>query len=180
MASTTKRMIASEFLQLSYEKDVDKITVKDIVERVQITRQTFYYHFQDIFDLIEWILKEKMTEIYEKSLDAASITEAIRILLSIIEEHPSLVNKMQDSQHHQQINHLFFETIMNYFYKIIDTKQLFMDLSRADMEFSIRFYSYAIAGMMFDASVNFKHVDLNKMAAQIYKLLTNQMEITEQ
>jgi probable dihydroxyacetone kinase regulator len=174
MASMTKRMIAHVFLQLTDEKDVDKITVKDIVERVEITRQTFYYHFQDIFDLIESILEQKMTEIYQKSLEASTMTEALRMLLSIIEEHPSLIRKIQASQHHEQINQLFFQTMIAYFRKMIDTKQLFMDMSRADMEFSLHFYSYGIAGMIFEACQKNRQVDLDKMASQIYKIVTNQ------
>ena len=49
MAVNAKSMIADAFIKLSGEKNIDKITVKDIVDECGISRQSFYYHFQDIY-----------------------------------------------------------------------------------------------------------------------------------
>ena len=51
MPSDMKARIAREFAELARTKSIDKITVKDIVEACHITRQTFYYHFQDLIDV---------------------------------------------------------------------------------------------------------------------------------
>ena len=53
--STTKKAIAFALKDLLSEKPLDKITIDDIAEKAEINRQTFYYHFQDIVDLVEWI-----------------------------------------------------------------------------------------------------------------------------
>ena len=53
--STTKKAIAYSFKELLLEKPLNKITVNDITSRCEINRQTFYYHFIDIRDLVEWI-----------------------------------------------------------------------------------------------------------------------------
>ena len=53
--STTKKAIAFALKDLLSEKPLDKITINDIAEKAEINRQTFYYHFQDIVDLVEWI-----------------------------------------------------------------------------------------------------------------------------
>ena len=55
---TTKKAIAFTLKELLLEKPISKITINDITERCDINRQTFYYHFQDITDLIEWICVE--------------------------------------------------------------------------------------------------------------------------
>ncbi len=47
-----KDRIADVFLELVKKKSIDKITIKNIVEQCGITRQSFYYHFSDIFNLI--------------------------------------------------------------------------------------------------------------------------------
>ncbi len=52
---TTKKAIAYTFKDLLKEKPFNKITINDIANKCDINRQTFYYHFQDIRDLIEWI-----------------------------------------------------------------------------------------------------------------------------
>ena len=60
MAVDMKEMIAQAAGRLILEKKVKKLTVKDIVEECSITRQTFYYHFEDIPDLFRWIFKERI------------------------------------------------------------------------------------------------------------------------
>ena len=53
--ATTKFAIAFAFKELLLEKSIDKITINDITEKCGINRQTFYYHFHDVYELIEWI-----------------------------------------------------------------------------------------------------------------------------
>ena len=56
MSQTTKRALAASLEKLLAKKPLDKITVIDIVEDCEVNRQTFYYHFRDIYDLLEWTL----------------------------------------------------------------------------------------------------------------------------
>ena len=65
-----KPMIAEAFIRLSKQKNIDKITVKDLVEACGISRQTFYYHFQDILEVIEWSLDQAFSHLLEQSLAA--------------------------------------------------------------------------------------------------------------
>lgn len=53
MSQTTKKAIAASLKKLLTKKPLSKITINDIVEDCGITRQTFDYHFADIYDLIE-------------------------------------------------------------------------------------------------------------------------------
>ena len=56
----TKMAIIAAFEALLEEKPFNKITVKDIVERCQINRNTFYYHYRDIPDLLQHMLEGKV------------------------------------------------------------------------------------------------------------------------
>ena len=58
MTQDMKKTIAAAAKKLILEKPNKKLTVKDIVDECQITRQTFYYHFKDIPELFRWILKQ--------------------------------------------------------------------------------------------------------------------------
>ena len=51
-----KHDLAEALCQLLETKTLEKITVKDIVARCGVNRQTFYYHFHDVYDLMRWIL----------------------------------------------------------------------------------------------------------------------------
>lgn len=55
MSQTTKRAIAASLKKLLETTPLSKITIADIAEDCCISRMTFYYHFQDIYDLVKWI-----------------------------------------------------------------------------------------------------------------------------
>ena len=57
MTIGTEELIVQAVERLLMQKKVKKLTVKDIVEECGITRQTFYYHFRDIPDLLKWVLE---------------------------------------------------------------------------------------------------------------------------
>lgn len=70
MSSDMKKNIAEAAKRLINEKHVRKLTVKDIVDECRITRQTFYYHFQDIPDLCRWILKQDEPHLLQDAMSA--------------------------------------------------------------------------------------------------------------
>ena len=67
MSAEMKEIIAESARTLIFEKRVKKLTVKDIVEECNITRQTFYYHFEDIPGLFRWILEQGSKKMLEKA-----------------------------------------------------------------------------------------------------------------
>ena len=58
MASSTKKALADALKKMMVVKPIDKITVNDLVETCGVSRQTFYYHFNDVYDLLEWVFEE--------------------------------------------------------------------------------------------------------------------------
>lgn len=65
-SQNTKKMLAETLLSLLEKKPISKITVSEIVNLCDINRKTFYYHFTDVYDLLEWHLNEEM----QKALNA--------------------------------------------------------------------------------------------------------------
>ena len=66
MANFTKQAIETAFLQLLNEKPLNKISVRDIVEKCGINRNSFYYHFQDIPSLIAEIITSYTDQLIEE------------------------------------------------------------------------------------------------------------------
>jgi len=54
MSQTTKRALEASLKNLLLKKPLNKITINDIAKDCEINRMTFYYHFKDIYDLVEW------------------------------------------------------------------------------------------------------------------------------
>lgn len=61
----TKKMLAETLLSLLEKKPISKITVSEIVNLCDINRKTFYYHFQDVYDLLEWHLDCEVEKIID-------------------------------------------------------------------------------------------------------------------
>ena len=60
MAKYTKQKLAEALKSLLAERQLDKITVKEITDRCSLNRQTFYYNFQDVFSLLDWIFLQEV------------------------------------------------------------------------------------------------------------------------
>ena len=74
MASSliTKKRIAKAFRDLLATREFDKISIVDIMESAGIRRQTFYNHFLDKYELLDWIFENDLTEYITNNLDFIS------------------------------------------------------------------------------------------------------------
>lgn len=97
MSKDTQGKIQKAFLDLLNEKPLSKITVRDIVERCGINRNSFYYHYQDIPSLVEEIVMENANRIMAKYPTIDSIETAMLAALEFIEEHRRAVMHIYQS-----------------------------------------------------------------------------------
>lgn len=58
MPNTTKNALEASLKKLMLKKPLDKITIQDLTQDCGISRMAFYYHFKDIYDLVEWACLE--------------------------------------------------------------------------------------------------------------------------
>ena len=98
MAEDMRETIANAAKTLLFDKKVRKLTVKDIVEECHITRQTFYYHFEDIPDLMAWSLRRNFDRVIAQCQTQKNGEEALRYLLSAaVNARPMLKKGMQSN-----------------------------------------------------------------------------------
>ena len=79
----TKQKIALALHQLMQERPVRKITVHDLMERTRMTRQSFYYHFQDIQDVLVWHCEQQLA-VPLKNADELTFEEWMVQALNIV------------------------------------------------------------------------------------------------
>ena len=68
MSQITKRALEQSLKNLLLQKPITKITINDIAEDCGINRMTFYYHFKDIYDLVEWSCEEDARKAIEGNI----------------------------------------------------------------------------------------------------------------
>lgn len=169
MRSQMKENIADAFLAMLTQKSIDKITVKDLVESCHISRQSFYYHFQDIMEVVEWVIERTYQEIAGYCLEADTLEKEIHILVSCFADRYELLTRLRDSQNRDLIDHKAIEAVQTHLR--VGWRQVLshLDLRSADTDALISFYSSGIAGLMMERCQE-KDLDIDELARQIYRI----------
>jgi len=117
----TRRLIMDSFIELSSNKEFKDITIKDITTEAMINRATFYYHFEDIYDLLEKALSEVLlVNLNEEVYKTDQINEEvfIRILTAITNFQKSLSNRCHRG-YEDTIARIIREQLEIIFYKML-------------------------------------------------------------
>lgn len=145
MATGTKSALAASLRRLLEKKPLDDITVKEIVEDCEVNRQTFYYHFQDIYDLLRWFLEQETTAALTGS---ATWQEALLRAYSYIQENHILVYHVFRSTGRDHLDCHFYTMTYRITYDAVSSCSGDLPLSDKNKDFLAEFYMYALAGMM--------------------------------
>ena len=84
-------------VRLLQQRPLSQITVNDIVEECGVARQTFYYHFQDIYDLLQWIFLQAAAEMSVQMAEAKTWRAKLLLLFHSILDNKTLVNNVYNS-----------------------------------------------------------------------------------
>lgn len=148
----TKAAIIDAFWELLEEKPYSKITVKDIVNSCQINRNTFYYHFHDIPDLLEYTIKEDADSIIQNhsNLENGSLIDClIPIIQYSINRKRAVLHIYHSIQREVFLEHL--ERITLYVVtQYIDAVITDKPINQKDKLLMVRFYKCFLVGITLD------------------------------
>lgn len=142
MAIATKKLLADGLKGLLKKKTLEKITVKELVATCGVNRQTFYYNFQDIYELLEWIFVEEGARLRKETEGMKDWRERLQVIINEInnEENRRLILNAFYSVNPMQIDRF----MQNYFRpsveEIITENIRDVDISEKNREFMIRMY----------------------------------------
>ena len=154
---TTKRLIAQSLKELSAEKPFDKISVGDIAARSNVNRQTFYYHFQDKYDLLKWIYREDYFIPNMSGITMDNWDECLAGFLSTIREEKAFcVNTIKHTE--QEMEELFLRDTENLFHAAIEylrqqsraNERTLRSVNTEEKDFIARFFAYGVCGTLIE------------------------------
>ena len=148
MPANMKGIIADTFSRMVQHGNIDKITVKALIEECHISRQTFYYHFQDIMDVIEWAMAQALQEAVDVSLAAPTPQEALETVILSLRKNKRMIQHLMSSQRRSEIERLLVQAMDAYLAKMLRTKAVSPVGKPDDIEIAIHFYSYGLVGML--------------------------------
>ena len=172
MPGNMKNLIADTFISLSLNKNIDKITVKDLVEACNISRQTFYYHFQDILQVIEWNVEQNVQKALTRSLQAETLEKALEIFLELAISKHDIIRRLLQSQQREHLEKLFTTALEEYLSGVFRNKIGVKSINADDLRILRSFYTYGVVGVLLDSSHQ-ENPDIRQLARQLALLLSN-------
>ena len=169
-----KEAIAEAAMTLLMEKNKKKLTVKDIVDECQITRQAFYYHFEDIPELFRWIMERDTERLLKDSQSLDDPEQRIRyFFLEAINALPYLKRSMQ-SNYRDELESLLTQNVYNLFEHVIEEGNLYRSKTRMEVKLIMRYHCQAVLGVLREwTDEDTKNLDM--IVHQVYLLMTGKV-----
>lgn len=142
----TKNAIETAFLKLLKDRNFEKVMVKDIVEECGLTRNTFYYYYDDTYNIIEDVLERETRRMIEEMDQGASVFEAAKDLFEFLEENPKIARHLFGSVKKDEIYRYIrsmVEIVLRYYF---DQYPVGKKLSEQNRRTLIQTGKYAVQG----------------------------------
>ena len=150
MSQTTKRALEASLKNLLLKKPLNKITINDIAKDCEINRMTFYYHFKDIYDLVEWSCIEDARKALEGKKTYDTWQQGfLQIFEAVLENKPFIMN-VYHSVSREQVEIYLYKLTYDLLIGVIDEKSQGKSIREEDKKFIADFYKYAFVGLMLD------------------------------
>ena len=178
MSQITKRAIEASLKNLLLKKPFDKITINDIAEDCGISRMTFYYHFKDIYDLVEWACEEDAKKILEGKDDYKTWTQGfLNLFEEVLKNKPFILNVYR-SVGREQVENYLYKIVYDLLLNVVEEKAQGMTVRDEDKEFIADFYKYAFVGLVLDWVKNGMKEDPHKIVKKVEFLLSGSLSVS--
>lgn len=91
LANATKRILAMALKERLARQRLDEITIQSLVDDAQVSRKTFYYHFQDVYALLEWLFLEEGKRVLEGNVSASTWQIGMRRIFAYAQENKAVI-----------------------------------------------------------------------------------------
>ena len=148
MTKYTQMAILQAFEEMLEKMPFDKITVSAIVAKCEISSNTFYYHFRDIYDLLDAWLDQQKNRYIDKTADLTSWTDRLKVVLHEMQNHPRLVHHIFDSISRERLERYVFTSVENQFYTYVKNHTAGMEVEDEKLRMMTSFYCYSLLGYL--------------------------------
>ncbi len=153
VSEQTKLQLAAALKILMAQKSMDKITIAELTSLCNIRRQSFYYHFEDIYDLLRWMIENEAISLLKQQEGALLWKEGLLQLFRYLEENRTVCLCALKSVGRDHLRRFFEADIYAIIHRTIEQLTENIGLhnnldSFVDVEMLTHFYVVALAGMI--------------------------------
>lgn len=150
MSDITKRALEESLKKMLLKKPVTKITINDITEDCGVNRATFYYHFKDIYDLIEWSCEEDAGRAADGNMTYETWEQGFLNIFHVVEENKPFILNVYHYVSQEQIIQYLYKVVYELIKNVVEECAQGMSVRDDDKKFIADFYKFAFVGMMLD------------------------------
>ncbi len=150
MSQITKRALEQSLKNLLLKKPLNKITISDITDDCGINRMTFYYHFKDIYDLVEWSCLEDAKKALEGKKTYTTWQEGFLQIFDAVKENKPFIINVYNCLDREQIEKYLISLTDELLMAVIEEQAVGLTVRDEDKAFIAKMYSYVFVGIMLD------------------------------
>jgi AcrR family transcriptional regulator len=150
--NTAEYKLAESIKELMEHKSLEKLTVKEVVSRAGVTRQTFYRHFRDKYDLVNWYFDILAKECFDQMGVSLTMREGLIHKYDFIRQEGTFFSQAFKSSDYNSIEQHDYEFILAFYSGIIEgqSKTPLED----DVLFLLKMYCHGSIAMTVDWAIN--------------------------
>lgn len=150
MSQITEIALANALKKQMQNKPLNKITVKDIADECGVNRQTFYYHFHDVFELVEWIYNKDALKAIDNKKTYENWHEGFINLFEYIKDNKNFVVSTYHSISRSYLENYLYNEVYKLIIDVVEEQAKGKKVSEEDKIFIANFYKFAFVGLMLD------------------------------
>ena len=152
MPNAMKYALAQSLKKLLSTRKLDKITVKDIAEDCGVNRQTFYYYFRDIYDLLEWNFCDATERLIRSGLDHGDWRSGVKAVTEYLQENRTLVWNAYHSISHESVSEFLKRTLRPHILSAVreEAKGLEWEPCQENVDFVADIFTLTAAGIVME------------------------------
>ena len=150
MSEITKRAFASSLKKMLAKRPLEKIRVIDITEDCGVNRQTFYYHFKDIYDLLEWVYTNEATKALGGKKTYETWKQGFKQIFQYILNNKEFVLSTFNSVSREYLERYLYNETYYLLLGVVEEKSKDMSVREKDKSFIADFYKFAFVGLVID------------------------------
>lgn len=149
-SDATKVAMSNALKEQLKKKKLSKITINDIASACNISRMTFYYHFQDIYDLTEWTLEEAAGRAIGENRTYESLQQGFEGLLRELQANQTLILNIYRSMDREMIERYLLKIAESLLMPVVEQESHGLPVNEENKRRVAIFYSYAFLGVLME------------------------------
>lgn len=143
----TKEFLAKTLIVMLQTSSVDKISVKLLTDKCGLSRQTFYNHFQDIYELVEWIYQNAIEKLIFNNKNCKTWQQGFIRLLTFTRDNKAFVQNTYKDSNHLVLEKYMYSVINNLVLAEVERQSVGMSVDQKYKNFIAHFFSLAFLNL---------------------------------